>query len=125
MSSLEKLHREIYDKKIFVIFTWLMRFLLAIAFLPSGYTKLVGNRFTSISVENPIGFFFEAMYQTGWYWNFLGISQLTVALLLLIPRTTFFASLLYLPIIVNIFFPLISADNIVDIILTRSIALYA
>ncbi len=104
MSSFEKLHSEIYDKKIFVIFTWWTRFLLAIAFLPSGYTKLVGNRFTSISVENPIGYFFEAMYQTGWYWNFLGISQLTVALLLLIPRTTFFASLLYLPIIVNIFF---------------------
>ncbi|WP_422103802.1 DoxX family membrane protein [Winogradskyella sp.] len=104
MSPFEKLHSKIYGKKVYLIFTWFTRILLALAFLPSGYTKLVGNRFTTISVENPIGFFFEALYQTGWYWNFLGIYQLLVAFLLLIPRTTFFASLLYLPVIINIFF---------------------
>lgn len=104
MSKFENIHSKIYNKKIFILFTWFTRILLAIAFLPSGYTKIMGNRFTTISVENPIGFFFEAMYQTGWYWNFLGLTQLTVAALLLIPRTTFFAALLYLPIIINIFF---------------------
>ncbi len=103
MAFLEKTHKKIYGKRVFIAFTWFTRILLAIAFMPSGFTKLIGNRFTSISVENPIGFFFEAMYQTGWYWNFLGATQLLVALLLLIPRTSFFASLLYLPIIINIF----------------------
>ncbi|MBV7267767.1 DoxX family membrane protein [Winogradskyella luteola] len=103
MSFLEKTHKKIYGKGVFIAFTWLTRILLAIAFMPSGFTKLVGNRFTSISVEDPVGFFFEAIYQTGWYWNFLGATQLLVALLLLIPRTSFLASLLYFPIIINIF----------------------
>ena len=71
--------------------------------MPSGLTKLLGNRFTTIPVENPIGFFFEAMYQTGFYWNFLGFMQLTAALLLLIPKTTFLGAIIYLPIIINIF----------------------
>ncbi|WP_400078642.1 hypothetical protein [Winogradskyella sp. R77965] len=104
MSLFEQLHNKIYNKKFYVFFTWFTRVLLAIAFLPSGFIKIMGKRFTTISVEDPVGFFFEAMYQTGWYWNFLGLTQLIVAGLLLIPRTTFFASLLYLPIIINIFF---------------------
>lgn len=104
MTFIERLHSKIYPLKFFKLFTWFTRILLAIAFMPSGYIKITGNRFTLLPVENPVGFFFEAMYQTGWYWNFLGFMQLLVALLLLIPRTSFFASILYLPIIINIFF---------------------
>ena len=104
MSFLNRIHNSVYQLRFFKLFTWFVRILLAIAFLPSGYTKLAGNRFTLLPVENPIGFFFEALYQTGWYWNFLGFMQLLVAILILIPRTSFFAALLYLPIIINIFF---------------------
>ena len=103
MSALEHFVSRIRSQKLFKIFTWGTRVLLAIGFMPSGLTKLLGNRFTTIPVENPIGFFFEAMYQTGFYWNFLGAMQLTAALLLLIPKTTFLGALLYLPIIINIF----------------------
>ncbi len=103
MYTIETIHSKIYPLKFFKLFTWFTRILLAIAFLPSGYTKLIGNRFTQLPIENPVGFFFEAMYQTGWYWNFLGFMQLLAAILLLIPRTTFLAAILYLPIIVNIF----------------------
>ena len=70
--------------------------------MPSGLKKLLGERFTILDIDNPVGFFFEALYQAGWYWNFLGFMQLLVALLLLIPRTTFLAAFLYLPIIINI-----------------------
>jgi len=70
--------------------------------VPSGLKKLLGERFTILGVDNPVGFFFEALYQTGWYWNFLGFMQLLVALLLVIPRTAFLGALIYLPIIINI-----------------------
>ena len=102
MSSIENFHSKLYEKKLFNIFTWLTRILLAIAFVPSGLKKLMGQRFTILDIDNPVGFFFEALYQAGWYWNFLGFMQLLTALLIVIPRTAFLGALLYLPIIINI-----------------------
>lgn len=103
MSLVERFHHKIYGQKIFVLFTWATRILLFIAFLPSGLKKLLGERFTILGVDTPVGFFFEALYRTGFYWNFLGFVQLITGLLLLIPKTSFFGALLYLPIIINIF----------------------
>ncbi|MDG1528562.1 MAG: DoxX family membrane protein [Polaribacter sp.] len=100
----------IKTKTIFKLFTWFTRILLSIAFIPSGLKKLLGERFTNISVDDPVGFFFEGLYQTGIYWNFLGFMQLTCSLLILIPRTTYFAAILYLPIIININIIVISMD---------------
>jgi uncharacterized membrane protein YphA (DoxX/SURF4 family) len=102
MYFIETLHNKVYSKKVFLLFTWMTRILLALAFIPSGLKKLLGERFTILGIDTPVGFFFEALYQAGWYWNFLGFMQLLVAILLIIPRTAFFASLLYLPIIINI-----------------------
>lgn len=84
-------------------FAVLVRLLLALGFTPSGWTKLVGHRFTLLPVEDPVGFFFEALYRTGFYWNFLGFIQLLAAALLLIPRCTTLGAVLYFPIILNIF----------------------
>lgn len=103
MSKFESFVSAIRKQTIFKLFTWGTRILLFIAFLPSGLKKVMGERFTLIPVEHPVGFFFEALYRTGFYWNFLGIMQLIAGLLLLIPRTSFFGALLYLPIIINIF----------------------
>ena len=103
MPFIENFHNEIRSKKLFVLFTWGTRILLALAFIPSGLKKVLGERFTILDIETPVGFFFEALYRTGWYYNFLGFMQLLVALLILIPRTTTLGILLYLPIIINIF----------------------
>ncbi|MEJ6792254.1 MAG: DoxX family membrane protein [Lacinutrix sp.] len=89
MIQFEEFYSSIYKLKLFKIFTWFMRVLLAIAFIPSGFTKLLGNRFTLLPMDNTIGFFFEALFRTGFYWNFLGFMQHLVALLLIIPRTLF------------------------------------
>lgn len=97
-----QIHSFIRSKTIFTVFTWFTRLLLAIAFVPSGFKKLLGLRFTTIGIDNPIGFFFEALFRTGFYWNFLGFMQLTAAILLLIPRTAFLGAFLYFPIVVNI-----------------------
>ena len=63
------------------------RILLAMAFFPTGLVKATGQRFTLLPIENPVGFFFEAMYQTGPYWYFIGMVQVAAAVLLLIPAT--------------------------------------
>lgn len=102
MEIIRSFHLFIRSKKLFKLFTWCTRMLLFLAFLPSGLKKILGQRFTLIGIDNPIGFFFEALYRSGFYWNFLGFMQLTAGLLLLIPRTSFFGALLYLPIIINI-----------------------
>lgn len=103
MQAFESFIAQYRSEKFSKIFTWFTRILLALGFLPSGLTKLLGNRFTTIPIENPIGFFFEGMYKTGFYWNFLGFMQLLAALLLVIPRTSFLGAMIYLPIILNIF----------------------
>ena len=84
-------------------FTLFTRILLAAGFLPTGMVKLAGLRFTTISVEHPVGAFFEAMYQTGLYWRFLGMSQVLAAVLLLLPACAHLGAALFLPIMINIF----------------------
>lgn len=85
------------------LFTLATRVLLAIGFLPSGFVKLMGERFTRLGIDTPVGFVFEAFYRTGFYWNFLGAAQLLAAILLLIPRTRVIGAVVYFPIILNIF----------------------
>jgi len=87
----------------FLRFTWFTRILLAAAFLPTGLVKLRGERFTTMSVESPIGAFFEAMYQTGLYWRFLGAVQLAAGILLLLPPLAHVGTALFLGVITNIF----------------------
>ena len=77
--ALERLHARARASLWLLRFTWLTRILLGVAFLPSGMTKLLGNRFTLLGTDTPIGFFFEALYQTGFYWRFIGLAQLTAA----------------------------------------------
>lgn len=91
----------------FALFT---RLLLAAGFIPTGMVKLLGHRFTIISVDSPIGAFFEAMYQTGLYWNFLGLCQVVAGILLLIPRLAHIGAMLFLPIMVNIFVITVSLE---------------
>ena len=110
MTNIEKLHNRIYNKRLFVFFTWGTRILLFLAFLPSGLKKVLGERFTILGIDTPVGFFFEGLYRTGLYWNFLGFMQLLVGVLLLIPRTAFFGAILYLPIIINIFIIVVSMN---------------
>jgi uncharacterized membrane protein YphA (DoxX/SURF4 family) len=102
-SSLDRAHRRVKQQRYLKVFTVLTRILLALGFLPSGLTKVLGNRFTILGIDNPVGFFFEAMYRTGFYWRFLGLCQLAAAALLLIPKTATIGALVYFPLILNIF----------------------
>lgn len=101
--TLDRVHSDLKRKKWARVFTVFTRILLAVGFIPSGLTKLLGNRFTILGIDNPVGFFFEALYRTGFYWRFLGVCQLAAAALLLLPRTATLGALVYFPLILNIF----------------------
>ncbi len=65
-------------------FTLMNRLLLAMAFLPTGLVKLAGRRFTTLPVDDPVGFFlatrdFLPMSQAP---AFLGIGLLAMALVI-------------------------------------------
>ena len=83
-------------------FTLMNRLLLAMAFLPTGLVKLTGQRFTILPVDNPVGFFFEAMYRTGPWWRFIGLVQVLAAVLLLVPRTATLGAVLFAPVVGSI-----------------------
>ena len=52
-----------------------------VGFIPTGLVKLLGHRFTQISSDNPIGLFFEVLYQSGAYWHFIGAAQMVAGAL--------------------------------------------
>jgi uncharacterized membrane protein YphA (DoxX/SURF4 family) len=99
---LDEIHLKVTRNIWLQRFTVFNRLTLAAAFLPSGFTKLMGERFTMLPVSNPVGYFFDALYQTGFYYNFIGFMQLFAALLLLFPRTATLGALVYFPIVLNI-----------------------
>jgi hypothetical protein len=49
-----------------------------------------------------VGYFFEAMYQSGFYWNFIGLGQVIAGALLLIPATATLGAVAFFPIILNV-----------------------
>lgn len=110
MDALLQLHQRVRNIYLLKWFTWGTRILLALGFTPSGWKKLAGQRFTMLDIDTSVGFFFEALYRAGFYWNFLGLMQLLAAVLLLIPRTAFLGALLYFPIIINIFIIVTAMD---------------
>ena len=65
IASFERLHARVKQNRWLQRFTVLTRILLALGFMPSGLTKVFGNRFTLMGPESPIGYFFEVLYQTG------------------------------------------------------------
>lgn len=85
-----------------------LRYLVGFAFFPSGLVKLMGNRFTILSTDDPIGYFFEALYQSGFYWNFLGLAQISAGILLMTQRYATLGALMFLTILTNIWIITIS-----------------
>ena len=79
-----------------------IRYLIALAFVPSGFTKLMGERFTQLPKSEAVGQFFEAIYQSGMYYHFLGLAQIVTAILLMTQRFALIGTILFLAITTNI-----------------------
>src|SRR5882762_332888 len=102
MNRIEELFYEAKADEWFKRFAIFCRIALAASFIPTGFVKIMGERFTGLSSNNPLGHYFDALHLTGYYYTFIGIVQIITAILLLIPRTSLLGSLMYFPIIVNI-----------------------
>jgi uncharacterized membrane protein YphA (DoxX/SURF4 family) len=101
-TKLDDIHSTVKSNKWFRYFAVFNRIVLAAGFIPSGLTKVFGERFTSLSVNHPLGKYLEALYHTGYYYPFIGYVQVAAAIFLLIPRTATLGAVVYFPIILNI-----------------------
>lgn len=92
-------------------FTLGTKILLALGFIPTGAVKLMGLRFAAnLSTQSEAGALFEILYQSNYYWAFLGLAQLLAGVLILWERTSALGSVLFLAIISNIFLITVSYE---------------
>ena len=103
-SSTSRLHRTVVHQPALLRFTLATRVLLAVGFFAPGLTKLLGRRFVTTVTDDPVGRFFEALYQAGPYWRFLGAAQVAAAVCVLIPRLRALGAVLFAGITLNIAF---------------------
>ena len=98
MNRIEEIYYEAKADKWFKRFAVFCRIALAASFIPTGYVKIVGERFAAgLPANNPLGHYFDALHLTGYYYTFIGIAQIITAALLLIPRTSLLGALMYFP----------------------------
>ena len=103
LSTFDQFYIKIKGNRWYWLFSVFCRLTLAYAFIVAGMVKIMGERFASgLSTVHPMGTYLEALHHTGYYYTFIGIAQVTAAILLIIPRTVTLGTLLYFPIIVNI-----------------------
>ena len=103
MNVVNRVHRWATGVPQLHVLTTLVRVLLALAFVPSGFVKIMNEPFTTLPLSDPVGYFFAGFFSAHGYYRFVGIAQWIAAGLLLFPRTATLGALFYLPIIVNIF----------------------
>ncbi len=103
MKRIEEIYHEAKSDIWFKRFAFFCRIALAAGFIPTGYVKIIGERFAAgLPSNNPLGHYFDALYLTGYYYTFIGIIQIITAILLLIPGTSLIGALMCFPITINI-----------------------
>ena len=108
--SASRLHAWVVSQPLLHVYTLLVRVLLALAFLPSGLVKILGEPFTQLPITDPVGHFFAGFFSAPGYYRFVGVSQWLAGALLLVPHTATLGALVYLPISVNIFAITVAVD---------------
>jgi hypothetical protein len=103
LNKLEQYYYEAKGNKWYGYFAVFCRLTLAIAWVISGLVKIKGERFAAgLSHNHPLGQYFDALLNTGYYYTFIGVGQVIVAILLLIPRTALLGAISSFPIILNV-----------------------
>ena len=108
ISMINLLHAKVVRSIIFQKFTDFTRVILSVGFFAPGMHKLLGIQFTNLPLDNPIGAFFNALFQTGFYYRFLGAAQVLAAILVLFRRTATLGALMFFGITLNVFIVTIS-----------------
>lgn len=99
--------RKYFWVKLGVIY---LRYLMGFAFVFTSPVKITGHRFTTLPTDQPVGYFFEALYQTGAYWRFLGICQFVAGALLMTQRFSTVGAIAFFGVILNVFVITLSID---------------
>ena len=105
--------REKTSVSLFVIY---VRYLIGGAYAFSGMGKAIGERFIQAGSQQipPTGMtldvFFETLYRTGLWWQFLGWGQLMAGFLLVTQRWSTLGAVAFLPISLNVFLITLSMD---------------
>lgn len=103
MKRFEEIYHEAKYDKWFRGFATFCRIALALSFIPSGFVKIMGERFAEgLPSNHPLGHYFDALLQTGYYYTFIGIAQVIIGVLMLFQRTSLLGNLMYFPVILNI-----------------------
>ena len=102
MPPLDRVHARLVRSRTLQRFTAFTRVLLAVGFIPPGLKKMTGEPFTTLPTTDPVGYFFDAFFQAGELYVFVGLAQVVAGLLLLWPRTATLGAVIYFPIILNI-----------------------
>ncbi|OOQ59483.1 hypothetical protein [Mucilaginibacter pedocola] len=125
---MEKLISRLKQNILLQLLTIGLRYLLGAAFVYASIFKIAGIRFMPKPDENTplntLGHFFEAMYQAGIYWHFIGWGQLIAGFLMMSQKFSTLGAVAYFPLIANIFVITISF-NAPNILLTTSLMLFA
>jgi uncharacterized membrane protein YphA (DoxX/SURF4 family) len=124
---MDKLILRLKQYRILQLFVIALRNLLGSSFVFASIFKIYGVRFTPTSGENApihsLAHFFEAMYQAGLYWQFLGWGQLIAGFLLMSHTFSTLGAVLFFPIMLNIFIITISFDSTGVLIITSCMLL--
>ena len=94
-STLDKIHKKMTGNRFLQLFTAFTRILLFIGFTPPSIKKIMHEPFTSLPDSNPVGHYFKALLETGFYYEFIGWAQLIAAILLIFPRTAHLGALMF------------------------------
>jgi hypothetical protein len=121
--TLDRLHAEVKGTRWLWWFTWFTRVLLAIGFIPPGLIKAFALPFTNVDPSAPVGYFFDALYRTGFFYRFIGMCQVVAAAFLLIPQTATLGALMYFPLICGILAINVSLDFGTTIVITTLMVL--
>lgn len=79
-----------------------LRILIGFAFLPAGLKKLLAEPFTDPAKVGRFHDFLDAFHATGWFYQFVGLTQLVAATLLITQRFATLGALLAVPITATI-----------------------
>jgi uncharacterized membrane protein YphA (DoxX/SURF4 family) len=112
--NMENLVSRLKQNLLLQLFTIGLRYLLGSAFVYASIFKIEGIRFMPKPGSNAplssLPHFFEAMYQAGIYWHFIGWGQLIAGFLLMSQAFSTLGAAAFFPIMLNIFVITISFD---------------
>jgi hypothetical protein len=66
MGAIDRLHTWATAQPVLRVFTVTVRVLLALAFVPSGLVKIMGEPFTTLPISDPVGYFFCRLFLGSW-----------------------------------------------------------